>query len=120
MTNASRTWPFLAGFCLLVAVSTAGTWIMATRSGGFSDLGRALSQLAGRLFVVAWVRADRRARAFRPVYEFDAFLFFAVDLALIYYLWKTRRWRGILLWLGFFLLLALPEAVAVSFAVLRR
>ncbi len=64
-------------------------------------------------YVMAWwVHYDRRFRGFRAPFEFDAFVFFGWPIAVPYYLWCTRRRRGVLLSLGVWALFFIPSLVA--------
>jgi hypothetical protein len=43
-----------------------------------------------------WLRSDRQARNFSVPFEFDAFMFFAWPFLLPWYLYQTRKSRGLL------------------------
>lgn len=106
-----------AGLILLVAMFACGNWVLGTRGPALPHSIEGLWTLALRLFLVAWVRADRRIHQFSAPYEFDGFLFFAFELVFLYYSYKTRRVRGALLWLGFVCVTSLPYAVSVDFQI---
>jgi hypothetical protein len=54
---------------------------------------------------------------FSGPYKFDGFLFFARDLVLLYYLYKTRGARGIPLWFGVVSAIILPVVVSAYFHI---
>ncbi len=91
---------YLVGLFSLAAICTIGFWMLADHGDEVPMGADALWSLTSRLILVAWVRADGRIHGFSAPYEFDAFLFFAWPLALPYYLWKTRRGRGLLVTFG--------------------
>jgi len=96
---------------VLIAIDAIGSWILAHRVPLMPARVYWLWSLSLRLFLVYWVRADSAIRGFRGSYEFEAFLFFASPIVLAYYFWKTRRWRGILPWLGLWCLTGVPNVV---------
>lgn len=102
---------YLAGIAASIAVCTIGYAILGSRGelvpGGIVGLWT----LTTRLFLVAWVRADRRMHPFHSSYEFDAYLFFAWPIVLVYYCCKTRGWKGFFFGVVFFCALSLPEMV---------
>jgi len=113
-TARDRVWNarlYLAGLFILVGIDSIGSWILAHRVASTPIATTGLWALGLRLFLVYWVRADSIIRGFRGSYEFEAYLFFAYPIVLIYYFWKTRRWRGILPWLGLICLTAAPNFV---------
>jgi hypothetical protein len=71
-----------------------------------------------RLVLAWWVLADRRLGVINMPYDFDSFVFFAWPLALPWYLWKTRRGRGILYTAAVYGIYILPNftAAVVRFA----
>jgi hypothetical protein len=59
-----------------------------------------------------WVYSDRRTRGVGMPYEFDAFVLFCWPIVLPYYLYRTRRWKGLLLGVSFWLLYSVPLVVS--------
>ncbi len=102
---------FLAGLLLLAGICGLGSWILGAHGAAIPMRTEFLWDLAYRLFLVAWVRADMRSHHFSAPYEFDAFLFFAWPAALPYYLYKTRGGRGLFAALGFWVLLTLIPSI---------
>jgi hypothetical protein len=103
----STTKPFAALIALTV-MSAAGSYVMAKHSvqvPGSTDL---LGNFAFALILTWWVRADRQKRNFDASYEFDALLLFLWFLVLPYYLFRTRRFKGLLMAAGFFGLFIAP------------
>lgn len=100
-----------AGLVFLTGIGTLGFWILATRGATIPREVEVLWDVAFRLFLIAWVRADRRSHFFSASYEFDAFLFFAWPAAMPYYFYKTRGARGLFTAFGVFVLLTVPETV---------
>src|SRR5262249_7975177 len=67
--------------------------------------------LVSRLLVGWCVLMDRRARGVGMPFEFEAFVVFVWPFVLAYYLYRTRRAKGLLLALGFWLLSVAPAMV---------
>lgn len=109
----------LAAIALLVAVGTAAQ-AFATSQG--VDLSRSTGQLWYVSFsyaVVCWLEPDRRARNISAPFEYSAFMFFAWPVLAPYYLFKSRRWRGLALGFGLVALSMLPDfaSIAVYYAL---
>jgi hypothetical protein len=98
---------------LLTGICALGFWVLATHGATIPRGVEFLWDVAFRLFLIAWVRADRRTHVFSASYEFDAFLFFAWPAAMPYYFYKTRGARGLLVAFGVFVLLIVPDTLWV-------
>ena len=72
---------------------------------GSTDL---LGNFAFALILTWWVRADRQTRNFAASYEFEALFLFLWFVVLPYYLFRTRRFKGLLMTAGFFGLFITP------------
>jgi hypothetical protein len=97
----------LAALITLTVMSAAGRYVMAKHSvqvRGSTDL---LGNLAFALILTWWVRADRQERNFDASYEFDALLLF-LWFVVLPYLFRTRRFKGLLMTAGFFGLFITP------------
>ena len=98
----------LVAIALLVVLGTA-VQAFATLQGG--DLSRSTGNLWYFTFsyaVVCWLEPDRRARNIPAPFEYSAFMFFAWPVLAPYYLFKSRRWRGLAMGLGLLALNMLP------------
>jgi hypothetical protein len=100
-------------FLFLVAVSilhAIGLFFFAMRAPGqpAPDGTQLVVQFLWRLIVPWWLYVDRQALRVSGSYEFGAFAFFAWPVVLPYYLFCTRAWRGLLLYLAFAGLGVLP------------
>ena len=73
------------------------------------------NMLLGSL-MVTWVIGDMARRGRRAPYDTDTFLYMTAPLAIPAYLLWTRRWRGLLVVVGF-LILWLMMAVAADLCV---
>jgi hypothetical protein len=68
----------------------------------------------GTAWVIAtWLRADRRRLGLRSTFDEGFFIFAAWPLALPYYLFASRGWRGALTLLGFIALYLLSYALTL-------
>lgn len=65
------------------------------------------------LVVAAWIRADRHRLGLRPTFDDGFFIFAAWPLALPYYLFASRGWRGAWTLLGFLALYLLTYALTL-------
>jgi len=75
-----------------------------------------LRLIAGYLFVsilAGWVVRDSLQRGRRHPYDFDSFVAILWVVVIPLYLWKTRRWRGALIFL-----LGIVAALLIEFAAL--
>jgi hypothetical protein len=59
------------------------------------------------------VEVDRKTRQVPAPFEYAAFVLFVWPLAVPYYLFKTRGWRGFAIGLGLILLAAIPDFAAL-------
>lgn len=103
----STTKPFAALIAFTV-MSAAGRYVMAKNSAEVPDSTNLLANLVFALILTWWVRADRRERRFDAAYEFDALFLFLWFVILPYYLFRTRRFKGILMAASFYVLFITP------------
>jgi hypothetical protein len=92
-----KTW-YLIGFFLSCTLSAAHEMLMYWRDTDPGDGTGLMTRFVAVLFLVLWVESDSRGRSniYRP-FEFGYLLLFLWLPYLPYYLWKTRRWRGMAL-----------------------
>ena len=102
---------------LLVAVLTAivatSSYFLAVRGLKPSNEAFFFETTMYRLIVTGWVYLDRRCRALSLPFEFDAFMFFAWIILLPFYLYRTRRRRGLLFAGAILVLTVAPAAISV-------
>src|SRR5438105_15715445 len=67
--------------------------------------------------VVWWVYVDRQRRVLELPFEFDAFVFFAWVFVFPYYLYRTRRARGLLLAAAIYALSVTPSVIVIAIRV---
>jgi hypothetical protein len=73
-------------------------------------------------FVIAallatWLVADtREVGRSQPTFDYGAYVVFALVLFAPYYLFATRRWRGVIMLVGMALLFLLPALVTLAVA----
>lgn len=65
-----------------------------------------LLRVAFSVAITAWVMADVRKHRRDVPYDYETFVFFAWPLVVPVHLWRTRRWRALLTFVWFVLLLA--------------
>lgn len=65
------------------------------------------------LAIAAWIRADRHRLGLEPTFDDGFFIFAAWSLALPYYLFTSRGWRGAVTLLGFLALYLLTYALTL-------
>jgi len=105
---------------LVVSVSTVGLSILSTHRAVPSEATQLVLSFALALVIALWVRADRRKRSVSVHYEFDTFVFFFWYVAMPYYLYKTRGWRGPMMAFGIAILVATPTVVSTVLSVVAR
>jgi hypothetical protein len=89
-------WLFLP-LLVLTAIDATSTYFLAARGLRTSPKASLFGTMVYRLTITGWVYLDRRSRALNLPFEFDAFMFIAWIIVLLYYLYRTRGWRGLLL-----------------------
>src|ERR1700759_2054665 len=92
----------------LIAAQTLVFGFLAWHRLEASELSKVSCTFAFQLLMAIWVAHDRKAHSFAAPYEFNAFVFFAWQLAVPYYLYKTRGPRGLWKAAGFWLLALVP------------
>jgi hypothetical protein len=103
----------------MTAIYASGALIFATHRMELPGI-KVLWQFEFALILIVWLRGDRRSRAFAAPYEFDAFLFWGWQVAVPYYLYRTRGRRGILLGVAVWGLYIFPAFVWSVVDVARR
>lgn len=98
----------LAALIALTVMSAVGRYVMATHSVEVPGATTLLGNFAFALILTWWVRADRQDHNFSASYEFDALVLFLWFVVLPYYLYRTRRFKGLLMTAGFFGLFITP------------
>lgn len=89
--------------------------ILITMRGGEISNGSSFLYNAAFGFIVAWaVELDRKALGISAPFEYSAFMFFFWWALLPFYLFNTRRWRGLAIALAVLLVSSLPTIVAVA------
>jgi hypothetical protein len=101
----------LAALLALTLMSAVGRYVLASHSvevpGKTHLLGNALFA-----FILAWwVHADRKEHHFDASYEFEALVVFFWFVTLPYYLFRTRRFKGVLMTFGLFAVFITPVFV---------
>jgi len=100
------TWLLFMAMLLTIEAS----WFAYVGAEGPRRTAQAWS-LVSRVLMGWWVLIDRRARGVGMPFEFEAFVVFVWPFVLVYYLYRTRRFKGLLLALGLWLLSEMPEMV---------
>ena len=106
-TSMTTTKPLVA-LIALTLMSAAGRYTLSKHSvqvPGSLDL---FENLLFASILTWWVRADRQVHKFDASYEFEAFLLFLWFVVLPYYLFRTRRIKGMFMTAGFFGLFITP------------
>jgi len=98
------TWLLFMAMLLTIEAS----WFAYVGAEGPRRTAQAWS-LVSRVLMGWWVLIDRRARGVGM--PFEAFVVFVWPFVLVYYLYRTRRFKGLLLALGLWLLSEMPEMV---------
>lgn len=88
--------------------------VMLTYYGGERSASAGwLYNAAFSLAIASGVNADRRGRAVGTAYEYDALVFFFWPFVLPVYLFKTRRWLGLIVAFGILLSFEAPSFAAL-------
>jgi hypothetical protein len=97
---------------VLTAISAVGLSLLALRGLNPSESTQLLWKFAFSLILVCRVRVDARSQRYSAPFDFDAFVFFAWPLVVPYYLYRTRRARGLLFGAGIWALAIVPNIAA--------
>jgi hypothetical protein len=99
---------------LLVAVGAMAQAYAVVRG---ADLSRSTAQLWYFSFsysVAWWVEIDRKAKSIHAPFEYSAFMFFVWPILAPYYLFQSRRWRGLAMGLGLIVFSSIPDITAFA------
>jgi hypothetical protein len=105
-------WQCLIPLVVLTTIFTLELWFAAVHNLVAPETTQLLWDFETSLVLAWWVRIDRQIRGLSVPFEFDAFVFFAWPLLVPYYLYRTRRARGLLLAAGIYGLLLTPFITA--------
>jgi hypothetical protein len=106
---------FVLAAMAIALAGAAALQAFATSRG--EDISRSSSELWYFTFnyaVALWVETDRRARGIPAPFEYSAGMFFFWPLLAPRYLFRTRRWRGLALGVGLFVLFLLPSLAGIA------
>jgi hypothetical protein len=81
---------------VLTAVFTFGRLVLVFHGIDAEPETRVLWSLSFALMVMFWVYIDRQSRSLKLPFEFDTFVIFFWPVALPYYLYRSRGWKGFL------------------------
>jgi len=109
-----RAWPYLAFLLLATLLYTVYRFDCSKHGWPESDAAQGFWRFNYAFLIAWWTGADRRQlnQKFAAPFEFEAFVFFAWPIAFPYYLYKTRRGIGLVLFVGFLILLTIPNLAA--------
>ena len=113
MRSDSYILPIYA-IALIVGIGAVTEAYAASRGAGLSRTAAELWYVCFSYSVAWWVELDRKARGIAAPLEYAAFMFFAWPLLAPYYLFRSRRWRGLALGLGLILLSTMPDLMAMA------
>jgi len=102
----------------LTAVYTAGLSFASAKHLSVPGNSSVIYPLVFSLLLTGWVRIDRRMRGLSVPFEFDFFVYFAWPVFVPYYLFRTRRWIGLLFGIGIWGLFVAPFITATTISVL--
>ena len=91
----------LVGLLLLTATYTVLNLILFYYGNYSENLTDAVWKFGFPICIAWWVHKDRFYSKKDAPYEFLAFVYFVWELLLPWYLFKSRRWKGILMYSGF-------------------
>lgn len=103
-----------------LVVANVGNGLYAAHGLQPSEAFRWICYVAVALLVAYWVMADSRRLGVPGSIDQGWFLFAIWPLALPYYLFRTRKWRGFVGLAGFFALFAVTYALGVLVASFSR
>jgi hypothetical protein len=118
--STKSAWPFALALAILTLASAVGRAVLAVRGIPLTPETGRLDSFVFHLVLALWVRSDRQARNFRVPFEFDAFVFFAWPFLLPWYLYQTRKGRGLYYAAAAYGLAALPSLCSAIAGIASR
>lgn len=112
MQTTSIERALLFGIFTLVVLFTVDISVLTAYGHEVSDGTEWVWSVAFSLLLALWVRSDRRARNYSAPFEHEAFMFFAWPVVLPYYLYRTRRGKGLMWATGVGALFLVPYVTA--------
>ena len=105
---------------LFLVVANVGNGLYAAHGLQPSEAFLWICYLGTALLVAYWVLADSRRLGVRGSVDQGWFLFAVWPLALPYYLFRTRHWKGFVTLAGFLALFAVTYAISILVVLLSR
>jgi hypothetical protein len=94
-----------------------GAWMQMYAVSKGADISRSTGQIWYFCFSYAvawWVEIDRRCKGIGAPFEYSAFMFFVWPILAPYYLFTSRRWRGLVLGIALVALSLVPDVAAAA------
>lgn len=107
--------PFqLVGLAVITLLATIYAVLMASSGLPVSSPALFFHAVAFAFAITSWVERDRHSRHVSEPLSYSAFVFFLWPIAVPYYLYQTRRWKGLLPGAGLWLLFYLPYSIGAA------
>ena len=114
--RGTKVLSLVGAFGVPAVVSLYVGWSLSRGHAPYDALFK-LHEVVVSIFLATWLIADAQERdRDRPTFDHGAFVLFLFLVYVPYYLLSTRRVRGILIFGGMILLLALPRIAAELFS----
>ncbi len=119
MARALSSSRILVPLFALTAISTVGSFHLAIHRREPSALTHVLWTWGFGFILVCWVRVDARLRGYVRAFDFDSFVFFGWPIMVPYYMYRTRRARGLISGFGICALYLVPNVAHAIGEVIR-
>jgi hypothetical protein len=104
----------LWGLTALLVIATSFCVLITMQGGEISNASATFYNMAFG-YLAAWgVELDRKALGISAPFEYSAFMFFFWLILLPFYLFQTRRWRGLVVAVAILFISSLPNIVALG------
>jgi hypothetical protein len=103
----------ILGLVALVVLGIVFEVFLTYRGAELSESSNYLWTVCFSYCVAWWIELDRKSKAIPAPFEYQAFVFFLWPVAAPYYLFQTRKWRGLLQGAGLIVLCCLPAVAAL-------
>lgn len=104
----------IAAMALLVGVGAVSEVYAVSHSADLSRTAAHLWYVCFSYSVAWWVELDRKAKGIAAPFEYAAFMFFVWPVLAPYYLFRSRRWRGLAMGLGLIVFSSIPDMAAMA------
>lgn len=114
MTLARRLITPINILFIAVAIFSLHCAVLSYYGAWPTEISQKLWRFSFSFLVACWVKQDCRKRGLNAPFEFAAFMFFLWPILLPFHLFKTHRFKGLLIYLGILFMNFLPTILIIT------